>query len=343
MILSSMLFKVSDSSATENSSIIDQTTESDYSSSNPCRCVAFRLDDIQDYFLTNAQMEIINTFEQENVNLTIGAIGNSFGDDLFYVIFLKEKIARFNDGKSTFMIEVANHGWNHEDFTRFDKEEQSALIKQTNEKIQNILGVRSTVFIPPYNALNDNTIDALLENDIHFVSANVTSYLSLVRLGRQNESDNNFNGQAVRNTDTILHFPSAAITGDLNDDDTEWLGYSHYATFESIKTSVNERGYAVVTMHPMEFSLRNGTIYQNRVDHEQIQELRMLIEDVRTARLKIVTISQIDQADSTSIPEFSSYSMYIILATSIVLVILLSKGTSASSSGAKSSGPSGMT
>jgi peptidoglycan/xylan/chitin deacetylase (PgdA/CDA1 family) len=267
-------------------------------------------------------MEIINTFEQENATLTIGVIGNSFGDDLFYVIFLKEKIARFNDGNSTFMIEVANHGWNHEDFTRFDKEEQSALIKQTNEKIQNILGVRPTVFIPPYNALNDNTIDALLENDIHFVSANVTSYLSLVRVGYQNESDSNFNGQAAPNTDTILHFPSSAVTGDLNADDTGWLGYSHYATFESVNASVNERGYAVVTMHPMEFSLRNGTIFQNRVDHEQIQELRLLIQDIRTAGFKIVTISQIDEANSTSIPEFSSYSIYMILATSIVLVLL---------------------
>jgi peptidoglycan/xylan/chitin deacetylase (PgdA/CDA1 family) len=270
-------------------------------------------------------MEIINTFEQENANLTIGAIGNSFGDDLFYVILLKEKIARFNDGNSTFMIEVANHGWNHEDFTRFDKEEQSALIKLTNEKIQNIFGVKPTVFIPPYNALNDNSMDALLENDIHFVSANVTSYLSLARSGYQKQSDSNFSGQAVANSGTILHFPSSVVTGDLNADNTEWLGYSHDVTFDSINASVNERGYAVVTMHPMEFSLRNGTIYQNRVDVQQIQELKLLIDDIRGAGFKIVTISQISGPDNATIPEFSNYSIYIILAVSIVIVIYLSR------------------
>jgi len=80
----------------------------------------------------------------------------------------------------------------------------------------------------------------------------------------------------------------------------------------------------VVTMHPMEFSLRNGTIYQNRVDREQIQELELLIDDIRTAGFKIVTISQINEFDGILIPEFSSYSIYIILAVSILIVVWFS-------------------
>ncbi|MGI0015931.1 MAG: hypothetical protein ACREBU_21130, partial [Nitrososphaera sp.] len=40
------------------------------------RCIAFRLDDIQDFYLTKSQMEIIRTFENRNTSLTIGVIGN---------------------------------------------------------------------------------------------------------------------------------------------------------------------------------------------------------------------------------------------------------------------------
>ncbi|TBR24445.1 MAG: hypothetical protein EPO63_03895, partial [Candidatus Nitrosotenuis sp.] len=46
-----------------------------------CNCVAFRLDDVQDYFLNGAQIDILNTFEQKQASLTIGIIANVFGDD----------------------------------------------------------------------------------------------------------------------------------------------------------------------------------------------------------------------------------------------------------------------
>jgi peptidoglycan/xylan/chitin deacetylase (PgdA/CDA1 family) len=38
-------------------------------------------------------------------------------------------------------FEVANHGWNHEDFTTFGMEEQSALIERTNSKISYLRGI----------------------------------------------------------------------------------------------------------------------------------------------------------------------------------------------------------
>src|SRR5438445_2613869 len=47
-----------------------------------CKCVAFRLDDIQDYWLDSVQTKIIDTFKQKNASLTVGLIGNSFGSDI---------------------------------------------------------------------------------------------------------------------------------------------------------------------------------------------------------------------------------------------------------------------
>jgi len=121
----------------------------------------------------------------------------------------------------------------------------------------------------------------------------------------------------------ILHFPSDADTGDLNADDTEWLGKTHDETFSEITDSMNKLGYAVITMHPMEFASRSGTAYQNEADEVQIRELELLIDDIRDSGLKIVMISQINEG-FVAIPEFSSYSIFAILAASIVMTIWLS-------------------
>lgn len=282
-----------------SNTVTNPALSSESGSLDSCQCVAFRLDDIQDYFLTNPQRAIVDTFEQKNASLTIGIIGNAFGDDPKITLFLKEKIAPRTN--SAFAIEVANHGWNHEDFTQFSRQEQSILIQKTDKKIMDILNTKPHVFIPPYNRLNDDTISALLENDFKVLSANTTLHPPSV----------------LSNTsDSILHFPFNALTGDLNDDNTIWVGYPHEMTFEAINASIGELGYTVVTMHPMEFSFRNGTTYQNEIDRKQIEQLELLIDDIRAAGFAIVTISQIKDSVLVA-PEFSGYTASIFAAATI--------------------------
>ncbi len=72
-----------------------------------CGCVAFRLDHIQDYFLREVQMEVINVFDRKDASLTVGVIGNYFGGDAALVQFVRDKAANNPS------FEVANHGWNH--------------------------------------------------------------------------------------------------------------------------------------------------------------------------------------------------------------------------------------
>jgi hypothetical protein len=73
-----------------------------------CKCVAFRLDDIQDYYLHDVQIELMDTFERRDLDLTVGIIGNYFGDDPVMVSYIKERV------KGDPRIEIANHGWNYE-------------------------------------------------------------------------------------------------------------------------------------------------------------------------------------------------------------------------------------
>nr|AFK24984.1 hypothetical protein Josef01_19c08_41 [uncultured archaeon] len=120
-----------------------------------------RLDDVQDYYLNQAQMEVIRTFEKKNASLTVGVISNFIGDDAVLTDFLKKRISK--------TVEVANHGWNHEDFTLFDKESQSDLLSKSNSRIFEKLGIIPRVFITPYNQMNNDTLAAMEENSINMM------------------------------------------------------------------------------------------------------------------------------------------------------------------------------
>ena len=239
-----------------------------------CLCVAFRLDDIQDNFLNNAQIEVMNTFQEKNASLTVGVIGNYFGNDQKLLDYIEPRIEQNNP-----KIEIANHGWNHEDFTMFDKNEQSSLIKKTNEKIFNTLGIVPTGFITPFNTINGDTLTAMRENNMQYISANVTEDRPPYRI----------------NDNTLYHFPGTAFTGNLNDNNNAWLSKYHKESFAQIQSSLINYGYAVVMLHPQEYSIRDGLNYKNEVDINQIHELEMLIDEIKDSGLRIVTIKEIPE------------------------------------------------
>ncbi len=73
-----------------------------------CQCVAFRMDDIQDYWLDDVQVGVIHEFERQNASLTAGIIGNYFGQDGKIVGTVSDALK-----KDSPRFVVANHGWNH--------------------------------------------------------------------------------------------------------------------------------------------------------------------------------------------------------------------------------------
>ncbi len=72
------------------------------------------------------------------------------------------------------MFEIANYGWNHENFTPFDKEEQAYLRGKTNKKLNSIFGVNLQVFIVPYKGVNKDMFLAAQRNGIKYISAGTT-------------------------------------------------------------------------------------------------------------------------------------------------------------------------
>jgi len=242
-----------------------------------CNCVAFRLDDIQGFWLNKPQIEIIETFQNKNLPLTIGIIGGEkfkFGEDPKITNFVKKAINA--DGS---LIEVANHGWEHESFPTFDRNTQSDLIRKSTERISNLLEVTPKVFIPPFNEFDQNTLSALEENN----------YTHLSSMWDMDPPPYPFQGLAVYN------FPETATTGTYNPNLGIFQKIDNKETFEDVKKSIDSNGFAVITMHPQEFSIIEKGTYTNQVDWNQIDELELLIEKIQKSGLNLVSLSQINE------------------------------------------------
>jgi peptidoglycan/xylan/chitin deacetylase (PgdA/CDA1 family) len=125
-----------------------------------CNCVIFHLDDIRDDWLAVDQIATMELFK--NDSLTIGNIANLFGNNSELVGYVRNNLDR---------PEVANLGWNHEDFAQLSFEEQKELMAKANMKIEDAIDVKPRIFIPPYNEDNLKTTRAAGENGIAVISS----------------------------------------------------------------------------------------------------------------------------------------------------------------------------
>lgn len=259
---------------TENISNQTQTTEK----ISGCNCVAFRLDDVQDYYLNNSQIAVMKKFQEKNAGLTIGVIGSVIGSDEELTSTIKSL-----QSDPDHILSIANQGWSGDLLTSFSKFDQERQILKSNEQIKTIFGVTPTVFFPPSNAFNDDTITVLKNNDFtHFSAFGVIDPPPY----------------PLANS-TFYHFPSYTLTGYYDADEGNWLPNDIIEVKESIQKSLTENGFAVVLMHPYEFSTFEGGMYTGEVNEDAIENLGILIDDLRSQKLKIVKINQInfDSAD----------------------------------------------
>lgn len=236
-----------------------------------CNCVMFTLDDVQDYWLNSIQIRIMQEFIKNDANLTLSIIGNQIGEDSRIVSFINKNPN----------ISFASHGWDHEDFTQYSINEQSDLISSSIINIESIFGDEVIAFVPPYNLMNNSTDKAVVANNIEYIIVN-PDYVNYTNSFEDLRSDLN-----------IYYLATSVVTGDLNDNQTIWNGFSSNVVFNGIKDSINKRGYAIVTLHPQEYSVRSGVEYENEVDDYQIKELGILINKIREERIAIIDVSEL--------------------------------------------------
>jgi len=163
-------------------------------------------------------------------------------------------------------------------------EEQSALIKQGNDRMSSVLGKTPSVFIPPLENFNDATISALRENDIKYISSSP----------KKDPPPYQLSGSE------FYHFPRSAAVGKFDPTLGVIKGVNHEETLAEVQVNLEKYGFAVVSLQPQEFSIVENKAYTNQVNQQQIQELESLIDKIQAQGLKIVPVSKIN-LDSTTI------------------------------------------
>jgi len=258
--------------------IIEETPTEDNEPISSCDCVAFRFDDVQDYWLNDVQIAYINTFVEKNIPLTAGIVADSFGNDQKITNIIK-------DATSKNKLEIASQGVGNAPFTDFSKEAQDNLLKQSIVEIVDSVGVRPHIFVPPQNKYNDNTKQILIENKFTHLSSNIL-------LGEL--------PPFPLEGETLYKFPETATTGKYNLEQNLFTGVSSNDTYSDTINSLKKYGFAVITSHPQEFAvIQNGT-YTNQINKEQINELESLIQKLQSDGIRIVSIDKIN-LDSTTI------------------------------------------
>jgi len=105
--------------------------------------VAFRLDEIQDWYCADAQIAVIKTFQQLKLPLTIGVIPFRLGAHQSHVDILKDLLK-----KAVAPLEVAANGFNFEKFNTSLRDQSIVLLKAKKKSLTCSRYQLKSLFLP---------------------------------------------------------------------------------------------------------------------------------------------------------------------------------------------------
>jgi len=242
-----------------------------------CNCVVFRLDNLQDYWIPDVQVDVLDQFIQRNQSFSLGPIVNGFGDD---EIVVNKTLAGYNLG----LFEIAVHGWNHNDYTQETLSTQLADLQLAQDKMIGIFGNKSKAFIPPFNTFNNDTITALNATGFEILSSSLSEDLGPHFIG---DGTSNIVDPAG-----LYHVPNAVVFVDFGVDPPFRVPTNQ--VLDDIDTSIDTRGYAVVTVHSEDIAqvFENGTRI-NAINATWMNDLTTVIDSVLLKNYTIKTLNQI--------------------------------------------------
>jgi len=185
----------------------------------------------------------MNKFIEKNEKLSLGIIMNDIGND-------QAVINKVQEGHQSGLFELTLHGWMHVDYTTLSLANQKSTLQQASTKMQTIWGRNSTIFILPYNHYNTNTLQAMQELGLKIISSEFEQELNLADVY-----------QAIPNSDIkdsrgIYHLPQVV---EFYHQDVDPATKNPISNIEnSITTTINQYGYAIVTLHPQDFGDTNA-------------------------------------------------------------------------------------
>ena len=284
-------------SSSFSSSSSSNLSNSSSSSSNSCPpCVIFRIDDVSDSHASSS-IAVMNLFLAENKPLTLGIVMNHVGRNQAVM----EKIL---EGKDKGLFELALHGYEHVYYNKLSPQEQLNQLSNANQRMQDLFGKPSEIFIPPYDIFNNYTIDAMTKLGIRIISAGEFMYPSsgnsqyhLFSVNDPRKGNNSANESNNGNDNWVYHI--ARSTG------IESFGETNQPNLLSLGEILNDTnyyisklGYAVIVMHPTSFlTMQNGK-YTKKVDEKEINFLKTLINSLESKNIPITSFSRLAEIDS---------------------------------------------
>lgn len=123
--------------------------------------VALTFDDGPD---TEWTPQILSILRQYGVKATFFCVGRRIqtNPDVF--------MQMIHDGH-----EVGNHSWDHSNLSKLTKEQIRQQLVQTNDQVQQLIGVKPATLRPPYGALNQDVVDTALSLNQKIILWNVDS------------------------------------------------------------------------------------------------------------------------------------------------------------------------
>ena len=250
--------------------------------------VIFRLDDIQDYWLQDAQLSLMDLFLLKNQNLSLGLIMNAVGQDLKIIEKIKE-------GDKRGLFELAIHGWEHQDYTGLSEQQQNDSLSRANQKIKNIFGHTATTLIAPYGLFNITTVKVLKELGIRIISANSSAEYAYdgnrsIFIAKGEIKKNNRHPQ-------IFHLPATVpfklyLLGKRIDIPLK-------AIVARIRNNICRYGYGVIVLHPQDFVKidENGRL-TDILERDNIQLISNLIDLTLSKKISITAFQKLVGLDA---------------------------------------------
>jgi peptidoglycan/xylan/chitin deacetylase (PgdA/CDA1 family) len=269
-----------------------------------CKCVIFRLDDIEDYGKNKVQLAILDHFLVENKKLAAAIILDRFGNlDPDGAVYLKIK-----EGYNKDLFELAIHGAQHINYSGLTKEQQRKDFTEANNKLQLLLGGQSRILVPPFNQFDSNTIKAMAESGLDIIS---TSYreenktLNSYKISAPFAFNNSNIELSVVNISepgrrealqVIYHIPFNISLLDLTR-----RGYSGEnltdKVLSSTESNIAKYGFSVIVLHPNDIATFNPSTgsYGNNIDTVKMQTLVKIIDKLEAKRINFADYSVMTQ------------------------------------------------
>ncbi|MEO9364153.1 MAG: polysaccharide deacetylase family protein [Nitrososphaera sp.] len=252
-----------------------------------CNCIVVRLDDVQDEWVRDVQLVVLDKLISERVHTSTAIIMNEFGNDSGIV-------SKVREGGDAGLFEYVIHGWDHVDYATLSLEEQKNTLSLAKAKLTGVLGADSDIFATPYNSFNEDTLNAMDQLGMNIITSDETDLFPA----------------APRESPlfpSVAHMPQ---TINFADQVGEVRILRPLAEIMSaIRTDIQDKGYAVLTLHPQDFTKYKGTEVQNEVNPVAMTELEQFIKTARAAGFSFEGFQQAlddNHPDLSTVPDMSN-------------------------------------